>query len=310
MQPFGSILRCERERHGMRLEDVSSTTKIRLSYLEAMEHDHLDELPGGVIGRGFVRAYARAVGVDEEETVASYVANRAESEAPLILLQPQTSAMRPRSFAATLPSWSFVAGFLAIGIGFVILGIFRNQYLAYVDSSATQTVSAGSSAASSPQEANESSPAEGSSIRKGVVPQNVSASHIQQQAASAIPSPASAAVPSAAETDALTLEIIVRQDAWLSIVADGRHIVTDTLVAPTKRIVKAHKEILIRAGNIGGVDFSFNGKELPSQGGYGEARTLRFDANGLMPPTQNVASPSLPTDRAVPSIATPQTSQD
>ena len=307
MQPFGSSLRCERERRRITLEDVSATTKIRISYLEAIEQDHLDELPGGIIGRGFVRAYARAVGIDEEETVAGYVANRAESETPLTLPPPKPAIGRPRNLAARLPSWAFVTGFLATGIGFVILGILRNQYLAYVDSSSTQTVSAGSSAApSQAQEAKQSSPTERSGARERVPPQSVSAGLIQPRAASTIISSASAA-----ETDALTLEIIVRQDAWLSIVADGRHIVADTLVAPTQRIVKAHREILVRAGNMGGVDLSFNGKELPQQGAYGEARTLRFDVNGLMPPTPTGVSPGPPAvDHTVLPVTTTQTSRD
>lgn len=284
MQPFGSILRCERERRGVSLEDVSSTTKIRLPYLEAIEQDHLDELPGGIIGRGFVRAYARAVGADEEETVAGYVANRAESEAPFILPQPQRSVRRPRNLAASLPSWAFVAGFLAIGIGFVILGIFRNQYLAYVDSSTVQTVSTDSSTGP-PQtpEAKESPSTQRSGTGKEVPPQSVSGHLINQQRASS-----ATTFASTAETDALTVKISVRQDAWLSIVADGQRLAADTFVAPSEKIVKAQKEIVVRAGNIGGVDFSFNDKDLPSQGGYGDAKTVRFDANGLVPQTSTV----------------------
>jgi len=66
------------------------------------------------------------------------------------------------------------------------------------------------------------------------------------------------------------LTIKVRQDAWMSIIADGHSVLSETLVAPNER-----------SGNIGAVDFSFNGDSLPTQGAYGEARTLSFNAYGL-----------------------------
>jgi cytoskeleton protein RodZ len=307
MQPLGSSLRGERERRRITLEDVSSTTKIRISYLEAIEQDRLDELPGGVIGRGFVRAYARAVGIDEKGTVAAYLANRSEGEAPLVLPEPRRVVKRPRNLAARLPSRAFVAGFLATGIGFVILGTLRNQYLSLLDSSATQNISTESSAAPSRTlETKGSFRTERSQAGKELPPQSVAADPLLQRGDSPIISSASAV-----QTDGLTLVINVRRDAWLSIFADGRDIVTGTLVAPIKRMVRAHNEIVIRVGNIGGVDFTFNGRQLPSQGGYGEARTLRFDSNGLMPPTSTIASPNPSTvGSAVPLVAMPQTRQE
>jgi hypothetical protein len=39
--------------------------------------------------------------------------------------------------------------------------------------------------------------------------------------------------------------------------------------------------VIIKSGNIGALDFVFNGKKLPSQGSYDEVKTLTFDPNGL-----------------------------
>jgi hypothetical protein len=60
--------------------------------------------------------------------------------------------------------------------------------------------------------------------------------------------------------------------------------------------VEAHSHIVVRAGNIGAVDFSFNGNSLPTQGGYGEAKTLSFDAHGLQTRFSNVVSPGEPDE--------------
>jgi cytoskeletal protein RodZ len=110
MRDFGSSLRRERERRGITLEEISSSTKIRQSYLQAIEQGHLDQLPSGLIGRGFVRAYAREIGVDEEETIAAYLANRAESDLQLASLPAPKPAFNQSSNLATrLPAWVFVA---------------------------------------------------------------------------------------------------------------------------------------------------------------------------------------------------------
>jgi cytoskeletal protein RodZ len=71
---FGDKFRKERERQGIKLEDVSNSTKIGSRMLHAIEDEHFDQLPGGVFNKGFIRAYAKYLGLDEEETIASYLA--------------------------------------------------------------------------------------------------------------------------------------------------------------------------------------------------------------------------------------------
>jgi cytoskeletal protein RodZ len=71
---FGDKFRKERERQGIKLEDVSNSTKIGSRMLRAIEEEHFDQLPGGVFNKGFIRAYAKYLGLDEEETITGYVA--------------------------------------------------------------------------------------------------------------------------------------------------------------------------------------------------------------------------------------------
>jgi hypothetical protein len=70
---FGDKFRKERERQGIKLEDVSNSTKIGSRMLRAIEDEHFDQLPGGVFNKGFIRAYAKYLGLDEEETIANYL---------------------------------------------------------------------------------------------------------------------------------------------------------------------------------------------------------------------------------------------
>lgn len=80
MGSFGEKLRKQRERRGLSLDAISNTTKISTRMLRAIEDEHFDQLPGGVFNKGFVRAYARQVGLDEEDTIAEYLAALRESQ--------------------------------------------------------------------------------------------------------------------------------------------------------------------------------------------------------------------------------------
>jgi cytoskeletal protein RodZ len=78
---FGEKLRRQREHRGLTLDAISTTTKISTRMLSAIEDERFDQLPGGVFNKGFVRAYARQVGLNEEETINGYLTALAESQA-------------------------------------------------------------------------------------------------------------------------------------------------------------------------------------------------------------------------------------
>jgi cytoskeletal protein RodZ len=77
---FGEKLRNRREQRGLSLDAISTTTKISPRMLRAIEDEHFDQLPGGVFNKGFVRAYARQIGLDEEEAISDYLAALGESQ--------------------------------------------------------------------------------------------------------------------------------------------------------------------------------------------------------------------------------------
>src|ERR1700733_3598905 len=69
---FGESLKREREMRGVTLEEIASATRIAERFLRAIENDQWEQLPGGVFNRGFGRAMARYLGLDEENIVAEY----------------------------------------------------------------------------------------------------------------------------------------------------------------------------------------------------------------------------------------------
>jgi cytoskeletal protein RodZ len=77
---FGEKLRQQREQRGVSLDAISSATKISTRMLRALEEEQFDQLPGGVFNKGFVRAYARQIGMDEDEAVNNYLTALRESQ--------------------------------------------------------------------------------------------------------------------------------------------------------------------------------------------------------------------------------------
>src|ERR1039457_1214105 len=67
MIPVGDTLRRTRLKRNLDLEEISRELKISTRFLQAIENDQYDKLPGGIFAKSFVRQYARLLGLDEEE---------------------------------------------------------------------------------------------------------------------------------------------------------------------------------------------------------------------------------------------------
>ena len=72
MEDFGSYLKSERELRGVPLEEVSTNTKIHVRFLQALENNQFDDLPGEVFVKGYIRSFAKVIGSDEEELLSAY----------------------------------------------------------------------------------------------------------------------------------------------------------------------------------------------------------------------------------------------
>jgi Helix-turn-helix domain/Domain of unknown function (DUF4115) len=94
---FGEKLRKQREQRGISLDTISTITKISPRMLRAIEDEHFDQLPGGVFSKGFVRAYARQVGLNEEEAVADYLTALRENQIQSQTVLPNFGSVTAKS---------------------------------------------------------------------------------------------------------------------------------------------------------------------------------------------------------------------
>ena len=97
MDSLGSYLRRERELRQISLEEIAQTTRIPMRMLQRIEDDDLDALPGEVFARGFLKSYARSVGLDSELVLARYGDRSTDDEvapAPITAITPPERGRR------------------------------------------------------------------------------------------------------------------------------------------------------------------------------------------------------------------------
>ncbi len=71
-QTLGEKLKQAREERGISISEVADQTRISAHYLDCIENDDYRTLPGGIFNKGFVKSYAKYVGVDEQEALQDY----------------------------------------------------------------------------------------------------------------------------------------------------------------------------------------------------------------------------------------------
>lgn len=291
MGAFGEKLKKTRENKKITLDDVAVSTKISVRMLRALEEEKFNQLPGGVFNKGFVKAYARHLGLDEEKTVAEYVAASggapvaAAEDTELRAIAERKEKERQGRRPAEM-SWGWVAVvLLVVALGLSVWGFYsREKQNPQRPAAKRESVAAAATAAEAvaqPQvdsSAANTTPATSSSPSGNISPASTETA--------GVPTPS---VQDAAYSGTFTVVVKATDDSWLTVTADGKVLYQETLPALSEKSISAQKQIVLRAGNVGALEISFNGKKLAAQGEEGEAKTLTFGQDGLQP-AANVAA--------------------
>lgn len=271
MPSFGEQLKREREKRSITLDDISVSTKISTRLLRALEEDHFEQLPGGIFNKGFVRAYAKSVGLDADQIVADYlVASGEDQPAPTALPEPPP---RPKEVEVhrNKNAWSVPWGSLALVLLLAALGLalWRDRH---PEESADQPAATPVPQASAPQ----------APVAVAPAPQ-----------ASAPASTPVAATPTAeiapAAAGPITIVIRAHKDCWLTLTSDGKSVFEGMLTAGGVKKISAQHGAVVKAGNVGAVDISFNGTKVPTDGQAGQVKSFSFDESGLSTVTSSSA---------------------
>jgi cytoskeletal protein RodZ len=272
MGAFGDQLRREREMRGITLEEITESTKISRRHLEALEGEHFDQLPGGVFNKGFVRAYARFLGIDGDQAVADYSAAsneqpEPEDKFPLEIHEQPKRNLNPRR--SHLPLVFAIAALMGVLVGYMFWAKSR-PHGAESATASTQPATPATATTAPPVDA-PVSPAE-------------SAPPAREATAESSPQPTAQAAPEkpVKPEKVFVVQVKAKEDSWVSIVADGKSVMERILAADKNKKIKAGKTLILRTGNAGGIEVTFNGVSLGSLGNENEPRTLTFNAAGLV----------------------------
>jgi cytoskeleton protein RodZ len=281
---FGERLKREREKRKITLDDVAQATKISTRLLRAIEEEKFDQLPGGIFNKGFVRSYARHLGLDEDQAVADYTeafrAVHPEQSAPLdpeaegrkILEQRALRVQQERPRLERIPWGKAAIVLLLIAFGVALWG-------SYSRFSKTPSDIAINKQKNSRPEQRRIQPA-----LKSPVPVSI-------QPADSHDGPASVTIQDSI-SGVFRVAIHAREDSWIQIKADGKDVLEDTLQADAEKSIQANDQLVIKAGNIGALDFWFNGQKLPVQGDLDQVKTITFNSTGVVTATPKIQAVS------------------
>jgi cytoskeleton protein RodZ len=324
---FGERFRKERERRSLSLDDISNVTKISTRMLRAIEEGHLDQLPGGVFNKGFIRAYAKHLGFNDDEAINEYLEALHEAQVdaqavwlpehspkPRLVAAAKKQAVKPAlepvkdktSFrerehapSATGPahgSWKIpVAAALAVIAVGTMLWLYHSRRPGAENVSAAPLPAQNSAAARRSSDApppSSTAPIANAPSAPAVKKSDASSNDSVEETSdvSSWPARTSKKIPAAAAPK-FSLVIRASENSWISVTVDGQPVSQETLIAPANTSLHATSEIIVKAGNSAGLAFLLDGKEIPPQGAEGEVKTLAFDRSGV-----RVLSPSQPSE--------------
>jgi cytoskeleton protein RodZ len=247
---FGDWLRRQREMREISLRDIADRTKISLRYLEAMENDRFDLLPAPIFAKGFLREYARYVGLSPDDVVNHYLSVHHPEELATDPKEATGVRHRPKSIDPGQPafqrSWSY--GLILALVGVVLLVLVA--VIAYfADRRHEEPVSSAQAPAiaAPPPAAVQSTP----------------------------PAP-----PPAAPVAPLEVSLDFSKDCWVEAVTDGKNRFSELRVQGEALQLQAQKTLDLTLGNAGAVNVTVNGYPLELNRKDGEVvHDLRIDLN-------------------------------
>jgi cytoskeleton protein RodZ len=287
---FGEKLRREREKRNITLDQISESTKIGTRMLQALEEDRFNQLPGGIFNKGFVRAYAHYVGLDEDQIVADYLA--ASGDVPPVQPElPSHESVRivevGSDFTRRQLPWGVFAAILLLAA--LVLSIWSQREKKHESTAAPAPPAIQRAEDHTAPAPTAPGPAISSTSDRNPSPTKSAVNPATQVPSASPRNPATVVPKTPAETTSLPVpgEFVVliqaREDSWTTITADGRTVYSGNLSAGDQRAIRGRKEVIVKAGNAGGIDLHFNGTKLNSLGESGQVRTITFGPGGVIP---------------------------
>jgi cytoskeleton protein RodZ len=250
-QTLGEKLRQAREERGISISEVAEQTRISPHYLELIENDDYRTLPGGIFNKGFVKSYAKYVGIDEVEALQDY-SRLISSQSSETSEEPKT--YRPevltdeRSSSSFLPTLIFAA---------VILGLMTVGILALVNYLQSESAVV---------------------VTNNINQANSNAANANPAAASTPQANTAQAIPA---TDEIKLEFKSLADVIsVSATVDGK-LTNESVTKENPKTYTGQQSVKVRyyKGFANQVQLSLNGKQIPPPAAPARGNGIEFEIN-------------------------------
>jgi cytoskeletal protein RodZ len=268
MSQIGSQLRQAREARGLSIEDIQKATRIKRIYIEAIEAEQFQALPGPIQARGFVRSYASHLGIDADELLTQLGGNtpRSSTTAPLARTvasanHNRESAHAPRAARHNDPApgaWPLPLPILIAGVVllFVIGGLLILQALS----------------AESPAPG----PTPLANVNNAIRPQAL------EDAATELPSPIPREV---------VLTVSASEHVWVRITQDGVIAYEGFLIQDEATTWRGGEQVIIETGNAAALTIEVNGQPIGVMGARNNVAVRGWTPDGEVTVPLTVTAP-------------------
>ncbi|BDC52295.1 XRE family transcriptional regulator [Bryobacterales bacterium F-183] len=306
MPTVGEQLRRAREARKLNLAQIAEQTKISRFYLEALEADQPERLPGPFFYKAFVKQYCRVLGVDAKQFEQEFTERVGDETLSIEELRQAKFPARERDpiMRAVNPQHSDLR-FLAAAGGLIAMLLGGSVIYTWMQrpsgGSAVQVMAQQTQA---PSESSVTLPVGVAPVteQQVAVPQTQSALGVAPMGSEQLPlqNTGGAVVnltPNIQDSEkAVSLAISAQEPTWLMILSDGKTLYQGILEPAQARVLAGRANAVIKVGNAAGVQVKWNGKQIGPIGERGQVRMIRFTGTEweFVRPPQPKADPNLP----------------
>jgi hypothetical protein len=254
MSSVGEELRRERELRGIDLEEIADETKIGIRFLEAIDADRLDIIPGDFYRRACLKAYAAYLGLDADRIVATHQFRAAaQTSGPDFLPE---HADKARKLVSTIPMRWVALVLVVLGIGGVAVALWPE----------------GEAGSAGIEEPSFRAPVSVAESRNDEHAGNIPAETPPRQKAPSDPVVHEILEEEQTVGPPLRLTFKIDEPCWLEVHADDALVVQGLMPQGFEKQVQAIQEIRLWLGNAGGVSIWINESPAKPLGRAGQVR--------------------------------------
>jgi len=281
---IGEQLRKARLAQNLDLSQIADETKIGKYYLEAIEANQIERLPGLFFYKAFVRQYSKVLKLDGKRLEAQI---NEEQTVPDVTVAEIRQSRIPALNAANMLGGDLrlvlaAAGLIAVLVGGSLIYTWVQRPAPRVVTETQQVFlpadsSGGGKAAASPAASS--------------APQQLM---LEGQPIGPIRRVADNLTPEAGPESSVSLSLSATEATWITITSDGRTVYTGILEPQQSKLLAGRQRVMIKVGNAAGLEVKWNGKPIGRLGDAKQVRTILFtdkDYQIMNPPPTAGANP-------------------